>query len=130
MHQQIKDLQEIINQIDNDPTKSMQYFTGACLTKTPLTKTVYNCRWLLIEECLHKIQHMLEQSDDCSIVDSHVNEIFDKLNDVYQKTQYNCWRSHDHHFHKTIEEYVNCPVTCLAEVGEFLGLMLKELYHT
>jgi hypothetical protein len=130
MHQQIKYLCQILNEIDNDPTKSMQYYTGACQTKTPLTGPLYNCRWLLIEECLHKLQHQYEHNDDCGVVDHHVNEIFDRINDVYQRTQHNCWRSHDHHFHKTLEEYVNCPITCLAEIQEFLEKMVKELYTT
>jgi hypothetical protein len=130
MHQQIKELCQIIVTIDNDPVKSMSYFTGVCDTKTPLTKPLYNCRWLLITDALHRLQHQFMHSDDCSYVDSHVDELFNKLNDVYQRNQHHCWQSHHHHFHRTFEEYVNCPITCLAEVSEYLSKIIKELYTT
>lgn len=130
MQQQIKLLRDILDKINNDASTSMQYYTGPCLTKTPMTGPVYNVKWLLIEDILHKTQHGIERSDDCSVVDKHVEDIFNNLNHIYTRTQQHCWPSHAHHFHTSFREYVNCPITCLPEISEYLDKITKELYHT
>ena len=121
MQQRIKFLLDILNQLDNDPNKSTNF-----LNSPPTV----NSKWMLLEEALHRIEHNIRHSDDCTQVDSYVHSILTHLNVLYQRNQHNCWISHTHHFHTCFQDYVNCPVTCLTEIAEYLSKVMKENYTT
>jgi hypothetical protein len=133
MHLQIKFLIDILNNIDSNPQQSMQFITsGGCkyISTSPSNLSPSkDCRWTLIGEILHKSQHIQMSNDNCGEVDMYITDIFTKLNDVYQHSQQYCWKSHEHHFHTNFEQYVNCPVTCISEISEYLERTLKEMYN-
>jgi hypothetical protein len=121
MLQQIKLLCEILTNIDNDPSKCMQFYTSGgymshrqnpATTQTPTS----DCRWLLIVEALQHIDN------------ENYHDFLRKLNADFVETQHLCWKSHDHHFHVDFHRYVLCPVTCLYEVVEYLNKLIKEMY--
>jgi len=129
MKEQIEMIRTVLDQIDNDPRQSMSFFTGSCYTVSG-TRPKANCREILLTEILHKVTHQLYQSDDCQKVDSYMDPVMVKLNDIYQRCQHHCWLSHAHHFHPNFIAYVNCPITCLAEISDYLLKIQKEMYTT
>ena len=130
MQQQIEFLRGILESIDNDQSKSMSFYTGAYHSTSISQRPNVDCKWRLINDILHQAEHVFRQSSDCLYVDKYVTENFKKLNDVYQHNQHLCWRLHEHHFHVTFESYINCPMTCLCEIGEYLQKLQKEIYHS
>ncbi len=130
MHQHLKFLVSVVNSIDNDPQKSMLFYTTALTTTTVENKPPKDIRWRLLVDSLYNFEAHLENKDiyDRSLERS-VDDILDKLNTRYQNHQHLCWKSHEHHFHTTVQDYVNCPITCLCEIGEFLDKLVKEIYH-
>ena len=132
MHQQLKFLHDTLEVIDNDPQKTMQFYTGCCIAKPNINNNPppSNIRWLLIEDILHKVQHFGLQTNNEITVSKSVDDIFYKLNDIYQRTQHYCWDSHVHHFHTSFRDYINCPVTCITEIVEYIDKITKEVYHT
>lgn len=129
MRQQLSLLREFLEHIDSNPIESMKYFTSATPTTTPQNAPPAKARELLIMDSLHRIQHFIMQSNDCQIVDDTIRDVREFLDSKYSNYQHLCWRSHEHHFHTDFLQYVNCPVTCLAEISEFLEKLQKELYH-
>lgn len=129
MKEQIDLLRHILNEIDSDPIQSMQYYTGCCLTKDGKTPPG-NCRELLLTEALHRATHSIYKSDDCATVDKYATNVALRLNQVYQHNQQHCWPLHTHHFHPNFIAWVNCPVTCIAEISEYLDKIQKEMYTT
>lgn len=128
MHNQLKMLAEIIESIDSGP-QAMQFYTDACDGMTVVNKPVYNIKWLLVRDTLHRIEHTIQNNNDCMQVDHCVERNLVLLNERYRQNQHLCWLSHQHHFHVSLEQYVNCPVTCLYEITEFLNKLIKEIYH-
>lgn len=129
MKEQLDLVRRIINEIDNDPINSMRYYTG-CAISTQGGIPPGNCREILLTEALHKATHSVYNSDNCDFVDKHMENVQLRLNQVYQYSQHICWPSHVHHFHPTFIAWVNCPVTCLAEISEYLEKIQKEMYST
>lgn len=128
MQQQLKFLQQVLEEINNDPQKSLKYFTTDNKWRNNETTPPSDCKWELIGSVLHHIEHSLEQINDCSIIDPAVSHNLDKLNILYQSHQQYCWVSHQHHFHTNFQEYINCPMTCIAEITEYLDKLTKEIY--
>ncbi len=128
MKEYLTNLSHILNEIDNNPVKSMMFFTTPMLTTTINNKPQDDCRWLLINNIVHNLVHELTQLHDMQDVQKNTEQILYNINNKYQQNQNLCWISHSHHFHSTFEEYVNCPVTCLYEISEFIHKLNKECY--
>jgi hypothetical protein len=130
MHQHIKLLSEIIGNIDNDPMRSLAFYTGTLPDYCHQLHPPKDCKWVLMVDTLcHIEKHRDSAANEYEKnIEYTVRQILDKLNSKYQQHQNLCWESHKHHFHTTIEEYVNCPVTCLTEISEFLDRLVKEIY--
>ena len=126
MQQQIKFLAEVLEEIDRNPEASVRYFN--CRLDDSAT-SVKDIRYVLIKDSLHKMEHHFRQDPNCAIVDPHVDTILKELDRHYHNHQHLCWRSHEHHFHTSFDSYVNCPITCLCEISEFLNKLIKEIYH-
>ncbi len=137
MYQQLKHLADIIENIDSDPQRSMLFYTTSVTTTNVKNKPPDGVRWHLIVDTLYQIESMSKFHRDYRDIDIHlrddisrsVDNILEQLNNKYHNHQYLCWQSHSHHFHVTVQEYINCPVTCLFEVSEFINKLIKEIYH-
>jgi hypothetical protein len=128
MKEQIDMMRRIIEEIDNNPLHSMKYYTGC--TPNTTERPPSNCRELLLVEALHRATHSVYTNDNCDDVDKYMKPVIVRLNDAYQYSQHLCWPSHTHHFHPDFMAYVNCPITCLAEICEYLQRVQKQLYTT
>jgi hypothetical protein len=128
MKKYLTDLSIILDEIDSNPVKSLQFFTTAMANTNITNKPVDNCRTILITEILHNLIYNKTQLQDPNDIHKNTDDILRNIDNKYQKNQHFCWRSHEHHFHKTFEEYVNCPITCLCEISEYLDKLNKECY--
>lgn len=118
MHKQIKFLQETIDAVvDREITHPSRHGDP-------------ENRWDFLCTAIHSIQHAHMRNNDCEIVDVQAQALLQRLENIYIFSQHLCWRSHEHHFHTCLKEYVNCPITCLPEISEYLGKIVKELYTT
>lgn len=122
-------LKELIDKMDESPIQSMQFWTTPTSTTNKTNVPPANIKEVFIRDCIHKVQHIYLADNNCEYVDSTLSGISEKLNELYSRSQHFCWRSHEHHFHPGFFEYVNCPITCLAEISEFLSKLTKELYN-
>ena len=126
MKQHLKDLSALLNDINNNPQNSMKFFTGPCKNNEK-SKPRDDIKYILIRDILENvefIQNNRQQAD----YSERISKILQDIDRKYQQTQNLCWRSHDHHFHATFKDYVNCPVTCLAELSEYFEKLHKELF--
>lgn len=130
MEQQLHFLRDCLEELDNNPHETMKYYTFNCRNTNNSNIPTSDCRWLLIQELLHKAQHIYENNNDCGTVDFHVTDLFSRIEILYQTTQHLCWTSHSHHFHPSFRDYINCPVTCITEICEYLKKILKERFHS
>lgn len=101
-----------IKDINNDPQTSMQYYTNDCSNRHIGSHAPDDIRYRLL--C-----YLFEQT--------HRVDIIVELGALYTNNQHYCWPSHAHHFHPTFEQYVNCPITCLAEIEEYLESMAYKV---
>lgn len=129
MKEYLTNISKILDEIDNNPLKSMQFFTTAVANTTIVNKPIDNCRMNLIIDILHNLVYNYSQLQNTDDIQKNTDEILYNINNKYQKNQHLCWYSHEHHFHKTFEEYVNCPITCLFEISEFLEKLRRECYR-
>jgi hypothetical protein len=129
MHQQLKFLCQTIRDIDNDPVQSLSYYTGATVNPAICLKAYDDVRWELIKETLHKAEHYVQRNNQCHEVDHLVDKNLESFNQHYQNHQDLCWPCHQGHFHVTIQEYVNCPTTCLCEIEEFVQKLMRRIYQ-
>jgi len=128
MKEYLIETSKILNEIDNNPLKSLQFFTTTLSSTTITNKPPDNCRLTLIIDILHNLICNYTQIEDSVDISKCINEILDNINSKYQQHQHFCWKSHESHFHKAFDEYVNCPVTCIYELSEFLDKLAKECY--
>jgi hypothetical protein len=125
----IKFLVSTIDDIDNNPIDSMKFYNGPLPQSHINQKTKDDAKGLLIGHILHDYEHHIQNTQDCGIVDPQVTQILSKLNIFYLNHQHLCWPSHSHHFHTNFGEYLNCPITCLAEISEFLKKLGREMFQ-
>ena len=128
MKEYLTDLYRMLDEIDNNPNKSLLFFTTSMPTTTLTNKPPDTCRFDLIVDILHSSIYNRTQLQSMDDIHKNTEEILRSIDNKYQKNQHFCWRSHDYHFHKSFEEYVNCPVTCLCEISEYLNKLNKECY--
>jgi len=128
MKKYLTDLSMILDEIDNNPSKSLMFFTTSMSTTTIANKPLDNCRFSLICDILHTIIYNRTQMQNIDDIHKNTDDILRNIDNKYQKNQHFCWSSHEHHFHKTFEEYVNCPITCLCEISEYLDKLNKKCY--
>lgn len=115
MKQTLLSLTQILSSINDDPQKSLCYFTNSNKYRTNETTPPPDCKWILIHEALNHL----------NISNKDKQEFLIELNLIYTYNQHLCWKSHEHHFHANFECYVNCPMTCLGEIVEFLEKVIK-----
>jgi hypothetical protein len=128
MKEYLINLSRILNEIDNDPLKSLQFFTTSLSSTNITNKPLDSCRMILITDILYNLIRNLSQLNDISDIQKNMDGILHNINNKYQNNQHLCWKSHEHHFHQSFEDYVNCPTTCLYEVSEFFNKLNKECY--
>jgi|SRR5208337_3267766 len=126
MKEYLTELSVILNDIDNNPVKSLQFFTTALVNTNIVNKPIDECRMKLITEILFHIS--LRQVFSEEYAQKNTDKILQSISTKYTNNQNLCWLSHSHHFHSSFEEYVNCPVTCLYELVEFFEKLKKECY--
>lgn len=128
MKEYLTELISIIDQINNDPRKSLMFFTTSTANTTIQNKPIDDCKMKLITEIAWHLVQQYTQLRDENDIQKNLDELLEQIHNKYIHNQHMCWKSHEHHFHKSFEEYVNCPVTCLCEIGEFLDKVRKEYY--
>lgn len=104
----IEQIQFVVNKIkdlNDDPAISMKYYTNTCPGRNITNKSEDTIKYDLL-------RYLFEHC--------HRPDILVELEVIYQNNQQFCWQSHSHHFHPTFEQYVNCPITCLGEIEEYL----------
>lgn len=106
----------LLSNMDNDPEISL-YFHIYEKKKSSI-----------IDKCLHKTRHIVNNNENCVIVDINIHKIKDIINERFNQYHNLQWPSHLSHFHTNFKSYVSCPVTCLYEVIEFLEKLEKEIY--
>jgi len=127
MQEQLNLLIETLESVDNDPKKSLRFFTTAMPTTNITNVPPPDCRYQLIVDILYSMCFNIHQGDD-GLARQNVDDIMLKLSEEYQSNQHHCWQAHSHHFHTTLSEYINCPVTCLYEIIEYLHKVRKDMY--
>lgn len=128
MKEYLTEMISIIDQINNDPIRSLQFFTTSLINTNITNKPPDNCKMILVREILAHLIRNYTQLRDNNDLQKNLDDVLVNIDNKYQHNQHICWKSHEHHFHKSFEEYVNCPVTCLCEIGEFLDKVRKEYY--
>lgn len=123
LQHRLQHLISVFQAVNEEPQKSLYFYTGAFPPNTRTIQPPPDIKWRLFVDSLYHFE-MHQHEADIKVID----EVLDVLNNHYQQRQHFCWRSHEHHFHVDLEEYVNCPVTCLYEIEEFLEKLHKELY--
>lgn len=131
MKQHLLTLKQTIDHIDNDPVRSMRFWTTSCSNTHEGNKPPDDIRYKLVVDTLYTIEAQILNKDIVQVIQDPdfcrmVDEKLDRLDRFYQQHQEYTWRSHDHHFHTSFAQYVNCPITCLTEISEFLGKIVKE----
>lgn len=128
MQEHLKLLVEILDELDSNPQKTMRFVTQAVGTTTISNKPPDDIRYQLIRDISFKFAYHNMYAGDEQLTMQYVDDFMLKIGNKYINNQHLCWRAHDHHFHKSFEEYVNCPITCLCEIGEFLNKLGRTLY--
>lgn len=128
MKEYLSNLSQILNEIDNNPVRSLQFFTTPMTTTNITNKPKDDCRYILIVDIIRNLIHSFTQLQNEDDVQKNLDQILYNINSKFQHNQQLCWPSHIHHFHSTFEDYVNCPVTCLFELSEFISKLNKECY--
>lgn len=127
--EQLKLLCEILTEIDSQPVRSMAYITNATKTTAIHNKPPDDIRWLLLRDILHKsFMSFALSEEDQNQAPERAYKLLAFIDQKYQQNQQLCWQSHSHHFHESFEKYVNCPVTCLWELVEFISKIQEKIY--
>lgn len=78
---------------------------------------------MLITDILRSsVAQIFPQAKSIEDLHSRMDLVYHRLVDSHWDNQYQC---HDVHFHKSFEEWLNCPFTCLQEVLDFLEKICK-----
>lgn len=127
MQEHLKLLAETIEEFDKNPLQSMQFLTNATPTTTVINKPPDDIRWRLLCDILFKFGYHITSGNQ-EMAQEFLDNTLKNISEKYQNNQQFCWRAHEHHFHKDFKEYVNCPQTCLCELGEYLTKLRRHLY--
>lgn len=68
------------------------------------------------------VRQLFPNSKSIEDLYSRYDMVYNRMVDLHWDNQYQC---HDVHFHKTFEEWLNCPFTCLQEILDFLEKICK-----
>ena len=121
MRQNLLQLKEILGYFNNDVKVSNDFY-GRHGTNVVIEDSKF--------EVIYKTLAEIEQSNNPNLsqeeLAKNVRVIGDKLNHLYSSNQHFTWPSHSVHFHVDIVAWINCPMTCLYEIEEFVGKVLDN----
>lgn len=118
MQKQLEKLRELLQAADNNIEISK------CFYESNNNKTAK--KYELIESWIHDIFHHTTAIQDCIDIKIKTEAFMDRLNlNYFEKQHKYCWQSHMCHFHMALRDWINCPMTCLAEIDEFCEKLLK-----
>lgn len=110
MQKEVKKLLELVKNMDSDASISEHF---VCLIEK-------DSKFQSLQSILHQIVHEM-YGYDCIESGIETKKIMEKLNYRYFHNQHRyCWHSHMSHFHMSLRDWINCPMTCLTEIQEFL----------
>jgi hypothetical protein len=116
MQKQLSILHKILTKVDENVEISKSFYEN----------TIGKSKFSLIKESLHQIEHDVCGHGDCVEINSNRDKLLVSLNARYHQNQHRyCWPSHMSHFHMTLEQWINCPMTCIAEINEFIEKIIK-----
>lgn len=115
MQKQLQELQRILRFLENDINSTMKFYEFKSGDK-----------YSFFCDILHQTLHDTEKGQPCLYIDEKTKQTLTYLNSRYMNSQRDyCYQSHMCHFHMSLKDWVNCPMTCISELEEFVGKILK-----
>ena len=106
-------LRDALEQIDNDPQKSMLFYNNPKM------------RLKFIQDVLNFSISQLDNIDNPAEMQLRYNELTTFLDINFQ--QYG-WPAHEVHFHTNFMQHSSCPFTCLNEISTIIEKIIKEKF--
>lgn len=111
----MKEIELLLKELKNLETQSAEF-----------SLVFYNkphMRCMLFSDILHSsVARLFPSAQSIDDLYRRYDLTYNRLVDRHWDNQYQC---HDVHFHKTFEDWLSCPFTCLQEVIDFLEKICK-----
>lgn len=116
MQQELIKLLNILERMDNDPLTCVAFYQEL---------KEKNAKYEIIQKTVFEVMHDMYMYDAIE-TGIKTRQLLERINLRYSYSNHNfCWKSHETHFHMTFCDWINCPMTCIAEIREFFEKLVK-----
>lgn len=106
-------MRDAIEQMDNDPTKSL-YFYNNPAAKVKLLQDLVNFSVQQIDRIEDPVAAHMRASEISNFLDVHFQQY--------------TWGAHEVHFHTNFNQFASCTFTCLTEISAIIEKVIKEKF--